>query len=365
MKAEPMAHINQLELPPQSDPFLLRVRRDYFSTPMQAILTVVTFGLIALVLWKVLSWAFIGAVWTGEPEACRNATGACWAVIAAKYRLILFGLYPYAEQWRSALACLAILVTVVLSLVPFFWSMKRIPAVWIVGFGTFFLLMKGGVLGLPLVMETEWGGLALTTFVFSLTVLIGMPLAIALALLRRSKLPVIATATAMFIDGVRSLPLLAILFTAAIIIPFALPDFLVGEKLYRVIAGAALFFAVYQAEIIRGGIQAVARGQEEASAALGLNYWQTTLRITLPQAFRFALPPTINQVVIAFMETSLVVVLGFFEVTASGNAAFSSGGWNDAYIEVYCFVALVYFVFTFSLSRYGVYLERKLKVSTR
>jgi general L-amino acid transport system permease protein len=357
----------QLELAPPvtRDGPLGRLRKDYFSTLGQSSLTVLCIGFIGLLVWKVLFWAFVGAVWTGAPEACRGAAGACWAVISDRYRLILFGLYPYAEQWRSALACLAILLTVIFSCIPIFWSAIRLSTVWILGFATFYILMKGGVVGLPLVLETQWGGLALTTFVFSSTVLIGMPLAIVLALLRRSKLPVIASGTALLIDGIRSLPLVSILFTAAIILPLTLPDFLVGDKLYRVIMGAAVFFAVYQAEIIRGGMQALPPGQEEASAALGLNYWQTVSRIVLPQAFRYALPPTINQVVIAFMETALIVILGFFEVTASGNAAFSAGGWNAAYVEVYCFVALIYFTFTFSLSRYGAYLERKLKNSSR
>lgn len=353
------------DMMPAQDTFLLRLRKDYFSSVVSAFLTVLSVGFIAIVAWKVLTWAFVGAVWTGEPEACRGATGACWAVITDRYRLILFGLYPFEEQWRSALACLAIVATVVLSCVPVFWSATRLPIIWVAGFAIFYLLMRGGVFGLPVVLETQWGGLALTMFVFSLTVLIGMPLAIVLALLRRSTLPVISATTALFIDAIRSLPLIAILFTAAIVLPFALPGFLIGDKLYRVIVGAALFFAVYQAEIIRGGMQALPPGQQEASAALGLNYWQTISRIILPQAFRHALPPTINQVVISFMDTSLIVILGFFEVTASGNAAFSSGGWNEKFIEVYCFVALIYFAFTFSLSRYGAYLERKLKSESK
>lgn len=344
---------------------LTNLRKDYFSTPKDTVLSVVCIGILTLVVWQLIDWAFIGAVWTGGPEVCRGAAGACWAVISNRYRLILFGLYPYEEQWRSAFACLAILVTVILSCVPLFWSAMRLALLWIAGFGAFYILMRGGIFGLSVVLETQWGGLALTTFVFSLTVLIGMPFAVVLALLRRSKLPVVSYAVAIFIDGIRSIPLVAILFAAAIILPFALPGFLVGDKLYRVIVGSAVFFAVYQAEVVRAGIQALPRGQQEASTALGLNYWQSVTRIILPQAFRYALPPTISQVVTAFMDTALIVVLGFFEVTASGNAAFSSGGWNAAFIEVYVTVGLIYFVFTFSLSKYGAYLERKLKRAAR
>ncbi len=345
--------------------FLQSVRKDYFSTFGQTLLTLACLVVFAAIAWALIDWAILNAVWSGAPEDCRKIDGACWAVITNRYRLILFGLYPFEEQWRSALACLSILITVVLSCIPFFWSAFRITTVWILGYGAFYVLMKGGLFGLSLVLETQWGGLALTTFVFASTVVAGMPLAIALALLRRSSLPLIANASALIIDGIRSLPLLSILFTAAIILPFALPDFLVGDKLYRVIAGSAVFFAVYQAEIIRGGIQALPAGQEEAASALGLNYWQSITRIVLPQAFRYALPATINQVVIAFMETSLIVILGFFEVTASGNAAFSAQGWNAAYIEVYSFVGLIYFIFTFSLSRYGAYLEKSLKTASR
>lgn len=365
MRAETMTATTDIQASVLNDNLIDSLKRDYFSSVGRTILTVICLALIFYALWFLVNWGLVNAVWFGTPEDCHKAAGACWAVITDRYRLIFFGLYPYEEQWRSALACLAILATVILSCIPFFWSAKRLPVLWAVGYALFYFLMKGGFWGMPTVLETQWGGLALTVFVFSSTVIIGMPLAIVLALLRRSRLPVVSTVTALFIDGIRSLPLLSILFTAAIILPLTLPGFLVGDKLYRVILGAALFFAVYQAEIIRGGIQSLAAGQEEAATALGLNYWQTVSRIILPQAFRFALPPTINQVVIAFMETALIVILGFFEITASGNAAFSTGGWKTFHIEVYSFVALIYFVFTFSLSMYGSYLERSMKLGSR
>lgn len=339
-------------------------RKEYFSTPSAAVVTIVCSFLIGATIWTLFRWAFFDAVWSsGGPEVCQNAVGACWAVISARWRLIFFGLYPYDEQWRSATACAAIMVTVVTSCIPFFWSANRLPLVWLGGYALFYALMRGGFLGLVTVLETQWGGLALTLFVFATVVVTGMPLAICLALLRRSRLPVIARTTAAVIDAIRSLPLVAILFTAAIVLPYALPQFLLGDKLYRVIAGFSLFFAVYQAEIIRGGMQALPAGQEEAANALGLTYWHTMSRIVLPQAFRYALPPTINQIVITFMETSLIVIIGFFEVMSSGNAAFSTAEWSANYVEVYVFLALIYFTFTFTLSRYGAYLEHRLKVA--
>lgn len=158
---------------------------------------------------------------------------------------------------------------------------------------------------------------------------------------------------------------ISILFTFAIVLPFALPQWLQGDKLYRVILGSALFFSAYQAEIVRGGMQGVAKGQEEAAMALGMRYWQRIGRILLPQAMRNALPATINQFVISFKETSLVVIVGFFEILASGNAAYGTGEWRFAYVEVYAFIAFIYFIFVFSLSRYGAFLERRMSVSER
>lgn len=201
---------------------------------------------------------------------------------------------------------------------------------------------------------------AATLFVFVATAVIGMPLAIALALMRRSTLPGISIPAGLLIDAIRSLPLLSILFTCAIVLPLVLPDILIGEKLYRVVFGAALFFAAYQAEIIRGGFQGIPRGQEEAAKALGLGWRQRLVRILLPQAFRLALPATINQFVIAFMETALIVVVGFMDLLASANTAFRTGDWTFAHVEVYVFIAAIYFAFVFGLSRYGAFLEARM-----
>jgi len=286
-------------------------------------------------------------------------------VIANRWRIIMFGLYPYEEQWRSALACAVVVVMVVLSCLPAFWTGKRIALVWGLGTTLFYFLLKGGVLGLNRVGEEAWGGLALTLFIFVSTCLIGFPLSIVLALLRRSQLPWISRTTGLIIDCVRSLPLVSILFAFAVVVPFMLPGWLQSDKLYRVVFGSALFFAAYQAEIIRGGLQGVPRGQEEAAMSLGIGYWHRISRILLPQAMRNALPATINQFVIAFKETSLVIVVGFFEILASGNAAYGTGQWTFAYVEVYAFIALIYFVFVFSLSRYGAFLERRMAVGER
>jgi len=350
--------------PGRAEQFRLR----FLRTPFDMVVTGGCLLLALFVLWRLFDWGVLRAVWLspdGTSSLCRDADGACWAVIHVRWRLILFGVFPYDEQWRAALACIVLIATGVLSCLPRFWGGWRLPLLWITGFVAFLVLMGGGVMGLRPVAPADWGGLALTLFFFAAVVILGMPLSICLALMRRSDLPAVRITAIILIDGVRALPLVTILFTAALILPFVLPGWLQGDKIWRVIAGFALFFAAYQAEILRSGIQALPKGQEEAAKALGIGYINRQTRIILPQAFRNALPPTINQLVITMMETSLIVIIGFFDLLASGNAAYGTGEWSFAYVEVYLFIAMIYGVFVFSLSRYGRYLEARLRVGSR
>lgn len=339
------------------------LRRHFFATWYDAVFSVLFAVLIFLALKAFIGWAFVDAIWReADRDLCTHDAGACWAVIESRGRLILFGLYPYEEQWRSTLACLAVIATIVLSCLPRFWSMRRLPLLWVAGFGLFVLLMRGGFAGMPLVTSEQWGGLSLTIFIFSGVFVIGMPLAVLFALGRRSTLPVIAKSFGFFIDIVRSLPLLTILFAAAVVVPLLVPDWLQGNKLMRVVVAFAIFFAAYQAEIIRAGLQSTPSGQEEAAIALGMPYWSRIVDVLLPQAFRNTLPSTINQAVITFKETSIVTIIGFFEVMASGNAAIGTGEWGNQYVEVYVFLALIYFFFVFGLSRYGAWLENRMRL---
>ncbi len=351
-----------IQAPPPKG-FFTRLRESLFSTPVDCVVTLLCAIFFATIIYKIVDWAFLSSIWTAEDEPlCRDASGACWSVIDARHRIIFFGLFPFEEHWRSTLACIVMIATIVLSCVPWFWSAIKLSALWVLGFGVFYILMHGGVFGLSVITPERWGGLALTIFIFAAVSIFGMPLSILLALGRRSELPVIAKLFGLFIDFFRSLPLLTILFTAAIITPFILPGWLQGDKLYRVIAGFAIFFACYQAENIRAGLQAIPSGQDEAGLTLGLNYWQRITRIQLPQAFRNSLPAIVNQFVITFKETSIVTIVGFFEILASGAAAYGTGKWTVHYIEVYVFIGVIYFLFVFSLSRYGAYLEKKLRV---
>lgn len=344
------------------------LRKRAFSSPSDAALSIVVFGLLAWLAWTLFDWAVIRAVWFEENVSqCGKGTGAgaCWAVIDARHRLILFGLYPFDQHWRSTLACAAIIATVVLSCLPIMWSAKRLATLWVVGFAAYYLLMEGSLLGLQQVTTDGWGGLSLTLFLFSSVVLLGMPMGLGLALMRRSEMPFVRGFAVVLIDFVRSLPLLTTLFTAAVVLPIILPSWLEGDKIWRVIIAFALFFACYQAEVFRGGFQAIPKGQFEAGKALGLSYWQILSRIVLPQVFRHALPSTINMVVITFKETAIVIIIGFFDIMASAKAAFGTGEWAPYYLEVYVFVAAIYWIFIFSLGQYGEYLKGRMVISER
>ena len=340
-------------------------RRRSFASPTDSMVTVIVFAGLAWLVWQALNWGILNAVWSADDvEQCGHG-GACWSVIDARHRLILFGLYPYEEHWRSTLACLSIIGTVVVSCFPWTWNARRLSTIWIAGFAIYYLLMEGSLLGLPQVTTDQWGGLALTLFLFSSVVLIGMPMGLGLALMRRSEMPVVRGFASLVIDLIRSLPLLTTLFTAAVVIPILLPSWLEGDKIWRVIIAFGLFFACYQAEVLRGGFQAIPKGQFEAGKALGLTYWQILGRIVLPQVFRHALPATVNNVVVTFKETAIVIIIGFFDILASANAAFGTGEWAPYYIEVLAFVAGIYWVFLFGLGQYGEYLKRRMKVAER
>lgn len=334
-------------------------RQNLFGGIGQTICTL----LIAVVALKagafLLRWGILDAVWyTADPEACRQAAGACWAVIVEKHRPILFGMYPYSEHWRLVLFIVIYLATVVISLTPAFWSRRLLAPLWIVSFAAMTILIFGGVFGLRYVPTSEWGGLPLTIILFSGTVLFGMPVAVLLALGRRSPLPVARGASVVFIETLRGVPLITILFVAVNIFPLFLPAGMEINKLLRITVGIAIFFACYQAEVIRGGLQAIPQGQYEAAASLNLSYWQMTRRIILPQAIRISLPAITNHIIAAMKNTSFVIIIGLFDILTATTAVMQDPLWRSFYIEAYLFVAFIYFIFGYSLSLYARRVEK-------
>lgn len=336
-------------------------RAELWGSPLRAASTIALILLFGWAGFHVADWAALHAVFRPDAEACRAVEhGACWGVIAEKWRPILFGRYPYEDQWRPAVAVTLLSATTMLSAWPRTWRWWLLPA-WLVTLALSLVLMRGGIFGLDPVPTNRWGGLPLTIGLAVVGLALAFPLALVLALGRRSQWPAVRTLCATYIELVRGVPLISVLFMASFLLPLLWPAGWQPDVLIRVLAGLSLFVAAYLAEIIRGGLQAVPRGQTEVAMALGFGRWPVQRDIVLPQALRIVVPALTNSVVGTLKDTSLVTVVGLFELTgALGLALGGDPTWRPFYLEGYLFIALVYWVLCFGLSRYSVWLERRL-----
>ena len=339
-------------------------RANLFNGIWNSILTLVVVTLIARGLWDVVQWGLIDAVWSApDGRACRalsNDTGACWAFIGQWNRFILFGRYPYDAQWRPLLVVILFMVLVLASCDRRMWRVGLLAAMWICGLAACFILMGGGVFGLAKVPTDLWNGLPLTLFLAVIGLAGAFPLAILLALGRRSQLPAIHALCVGYIELIRGVPLITVLFMASVMLPLFLPAGVTINNLVRAQAGLILFYAAYLAEVVRGGLQAIPSGQYEAADALGLGYWRKTGLIVLPQALAISIPPLVNTFIAAFKDTTLVTIVGLFDLLATAGNAITDPEWRGFYVEAYVFVAAIYFVFCFFMSRYSRNLERRL-----
>ena len=349
---------------PQPAPFIVRAtpiawaRQNLFAGWGNSIITLVCLFVLWLIVPPFVRWGLLNAVWAPDPEACRAAAGvgACWGIIAEKWRLIFFGLYPYDQQWRPAVMVAVLLVLIGLSMVPAFWR-RWLAYAWLAGIFGMGVLMWGGILGLPFVETDKWGGLPLTLILSVNGIVFSFPIAIGLALGRRSKLPVIRAMSTAFIELVRGVPLLTVFFTASLMIPLFLPQGFDINKLLRAQVAVIFFSAAYLAEVVRGGLQAIPKGQFEAADSLGLSFPQKTGFIILPQALRLVIPPMVNSFIAGFKDTSLVIIIGLFDLMGTTRLAANDPIWRPFYVEGLIFVALVYFAFCYTLARYSRYLE--------
>ena len=341
-------------------------RGELFGSPLRAGATLLLFALLGWAGVHAVDWALLQAVFRPDAEACRAARhGACWGVIAEKWRPLLFGRYPFEDQWRPAIAVTLLSATTLLSAWPRSWRWWLLP-LWAVTLCACVLLMRGGVFGWTLVPTSRWGGLPLTIGLAVVGLALAFPLALLLALGRRSRWPLARSVTAGDIELVRGVPLISVLFMASYLLPLLWPSGWKPDVLIRVLAGLSLFVAAYLAEIIRGGLQAVPRGQTEVAMALGFGRWPVQRDIILPQALRLVVPALTNNVIGTLKDTSLVTVVGLFELT--GALSLALGGdpvWRPFYLEGYLFIALVYWVMCFGLSRYSAWLERRLGAGRR
>ena len=338
------------------------LRRKLFSSWASALATLLIVVLAGKVLPGFVEWSVTQAVFVADAGLCRalDGSGACWGVIAEKWRLILFGRYPYAEQWRPALATALIVALLFFSALAR-QRITRLAMVWGVILPSGLLLMAGGAFGLTAVETSLWGGLPLT-LLLSLGAIAGaLPFGVLLALGRRSTLPAVRALCSVYIELVRGLPLIPVLFMAAFLFPLFLPRGLGADVLLRVLLALILFAAAHLAEVVRGGLQAVPQGQNDTARALGLNAWQVQRHVILPQALRAALPALTNSFIAIFKDVSLVTVVSLYELTGSLSLALAGDAdWRPYFLEGYLFIGAIYWIGCFALSRYSQRMEARL-----
>ena len=349
--------------PQAGNPALRWLRANLFSSIPNGIITLVLLAIMAKGVFSFMQWGVANAVWltpANDSSACRavRGLGACWAVIPEKYRFILFGTYPFDEQWRPALAVLLFIALYYLSTRRALWR-RELVYLWIGALALISLLMWGGVFGLSFVSQDRWGGLPVTLILATFGLAFGFPLGVLVALGRRSKLPAIRSLSVLYVELIRGVPLVSLLFMASVMFPLFMPAGFNIDKLLRAQIAIILFAGAYLAEVIRGGLQAVPRGQDEAADALGLSYWRKNRLIVLPQAIRHVIPPLVNTFIAFFKDTSLVLIIGIFDLLTTAKTAIIDPGWQQFSVEVYIFVAAIYFMFCFAMSRYSRSLEAR------
>jgi general L-amino acid transport system permease protein len=411
--------------PPVVDTGLIGwMRKNLFSSWGNGLTTVVLLLAIGWMLSWFLNWALFTATFEAKTGAECRGHGACWALIYEKYRYIFFGSFPYEQHWRPLFAVIAMLAMLILSADRRMWN-KRLIAIWGIGSFVTFLLMFGeisisislilflallagglgmilrgavagpgevngwralagiGAVGLVLriagvlpawslsiapfsYVETGlWGGIPVTMILATYGLVFAFPFGILLALGRRSNLPLIKGLCVGFIELIRGVPLISLLIMASVMLPLFLPSGMTFDKFLRAQVAVILFAGAYIAEIVRGGLQSLPKGQFEAADAMGLNYVQKTALIILPQALRVVIPPLINTFIGFFKDTSLVLIIGIFDFLNTANQALVDPNWAGFPGEVYLFAAFVYFCFCYSMSRYSKHLEIELNKGTR
>ena len=334
-------------------------RANLFNNIFNSILTLVVLYILWQVIPPFIRWAFIDSHWISTGEACKGSEGACWSVIPANIRFILFGFFPYEMQWRPLLAMILLVGLLFYSRDRRHWK-KSLFYAWLAGLFIMGLLMKGGILGLAPVESTQWGGLPLTLLLSVFGLAVAYPLGVVLALGRQSQMPAIKTLCIVYIEMIRGVPLITLLFMSSIVFPLFLPEGVTVNVILRAQVAIIMFTAAYVAEVVRGGLQGMATGQYEAADSLGLNYYQTMRLVILPQALKIVIPPTVSQLISALKDTSLVVIIALYDLLKTTQSVLSDPNWMAFSSELYIFVALIYFGCCYFMSSYSRRLEKEL-----
>lgn len=337
------------------------LRSNLFSNWFNTLLTLLAIYLVWLIVPPLLQWAVFQADWTGTTRADCTSEGACWVFIKQRFDQFMYGFYPEELRWRVDLTVWLVVIGAAPLFVPMMPRKALYGLVFLVAYPLLaFWLLHGGFLGLSEVETSQWGGLMLTLVIAAVGIAGALPLGVLLALGRRSKMPAIRVICVTFIEFWRGVPLITVLFMSSVMLPLFLPEGLSFDKLLRALIGVILFQSAYIAEVVRGGLQAIPKGQYEAAAAMGLGYWRMMGLVILPQALKLVIPGIVNTFIALFKDTSLVIIIGLFDLLNSIKQATTDPAWLGMATEGYVFAALVFWIFCFGMSRYSMRLERKL-----
>lgn len=365
----------QAERAPRRDAGIVGwMRTNLFATIPDTVLTLAAILLLVWALPPLFNWAFVQAVWTGSDRSVCATTvqggiqpdgwaGACWAFVGSKFEQFMFGRYPVAERWRVIAVAIVFVALLAPLLIPRAPNKPANAVLLFLVFPVFsFVMLLGGWFGLPFVETPLWGGLMVTLVLSFVGIAVSLPFGIVLALGRRSKMPVIKMVCVIFIETIRGVPLVTVLFMASVMLPLFLPPGVTFDKLLRALIGVSLFASAYMAEVIRGGLQAIPKGQYEGADSLGLGFWQKTRLIILPQALKLVIPGIVNSFIGLFKDTSLVYIIGMFDLLGVVRQNFSDPSWASPQTPAtgLVFAAFVFWIFCFSMSRYSLFMERRL-----
>lgn len=359
--------------PPGEKGTVAWVRKNLLATPKDIVMTVLALAVLAWVLPHMINWLFIQAVWSGSDRTFCATTaqggvqpdgwsGACWAFVNAKFDQFVYGRYPLTERWRPTIVGILFVALMAPMLIPSA-PRKGLNAILLfiaLPILSFWLLCGGW--GLEPVETSLWGGLMVTLILSFVGIAVSLPFGVILALGRRSKMPIIRTVCVGFIEIIRGIPLIAVLFMASVMLPLFLPKGWNVDKLLRALIGVAIFTSAYMAEVIRGGLQAIPKGQFEGADSLGLGYWQKMRLIILPQAIKLVIPSIVNTFIGTFKDTSLVSIIGMFDLLGIVRLNFSDAYWASAVTPLtgLIFSGFAFWLFCFGMSRYSGFMERHL-----
>jgi general L-amino acid transport system permease protein len=378
MQTRNITFVRDSMLPPQPAPEQSGtasgwIRTNLLATPKDVVMTLIAVVLLVYSLPGIINWMFIQAAWFGSDRSvCATIaqggirpdgwSGACWAFVEDRFQQFIFGRYPLEERWRVLLTLglfVALLVPLLMPKLP----RKGLNALllFVIFPVVAFFLLHGGF-GLATVETPLWGGMMVTLILSFVGIAVSLPLGILLALGRRSKMPVIKTICVVFIEVIRGVPLITVLFMANVMLPLFLPTGWTIDNFLRALVGVALFASAYMAEVIRGGLQAIPKGQTEGSESLGLSYWQTMRLVILPQAIKLVIPGIVNTFIGLFKDTSLVSIIGMFDLLGIVQLNFRDPNWISPAVPItgLVFAGFMFWIFCFGMSRYSAFMERHL-----